>query len=845
MRLSNIVRLYRVRLRSRLVQELFAVLGIAIGVALLFSSQVASTSLDGAVRQLTAGIIGRMRFQITARDAHGFDARLLRGVERIPGVLTAVPVLQESANVVGPRGSQSVDLVGTEPRLAYLGGALVRRLGASQLTRTRVFMLPAPIARRVGASSLQPVQLQIGASTMSSLLVPELLEPGSGVLGESPIAIAPLRYVQRLTGMTGRLTSIYLRSRPARDREVLAQLRRLAAGRLNVAPATFTNVLFHKAAEPTNQSTSLFSAISALVGFLFAFNALLLTVPQRRNLIEDLRLDGYTRKMILQVLLFDALVLGVVACILGLALGDLLSVELFRSDPGYLSFAFPIGSERIVTWQSYAIALGGGLVAAIFGVLAPLRANVFAPLTLGDTGGGGASGGGASSDRWVTRAVPWGAMCLAITTAILLLAPRAAILGVASLTAALLLLLPVLLELVVSAFDRLQRVSAGAASYLATIELRSRSNRARSTAIAATGAIAVFGSVAIQGAHRDLQNGLDRLAHELNAKAEVWVSPAGAANTLTTIPFRGVTAATLARLPGVGAVDAYRGSFLDLRARRVWVLASARADQQPIAPSQVVQGDPRLAIARIRAGGWVALSQAIASELKLRLGQAFTLPSPRPTRLRLAAITTNFGWPPGALVLNAEDYARAWSSEDPSAYQVSPRPGTSMATLIAEIKRALGPRSGLAVESSSARERSFRATSRKGLARLTQISTLVLIAGILAMAAAMGAMIWQRRPLLADMKVDGFDRRVLWRALLIESGLLLGAGCSIGSLFGIYGQLLLSHALAGVTGFPVIFSVGALIALGSFALVTAVAVAIVAVPGYIAARVRAGISLQD
>lgn len=837
MRLSNVVRLYRVRLRSRIVQELFAVLGIAIGVALLFSSQVASTSLDGAVQQLTAGIVGQMRFQIAARGPHGFDAGLLGQVQRLPGVQTAVPVLQANANVLGPDGSRSVDLVGTEPRLAYLGGALVRKLGTSELARTRAIMLPAPIARDMGAFSLQPIQLQIGARTISSLLVPELLAPESGVLGESPIAITPLRYAQWLTGMSGRLTNIYVRSQPGRDRAVSAQLERLVAGRLDVEPADFTDSLFRKAAEPTNQSTGLFAAISALVGFLFAFNALLLTVPQRRNLIEDLRLDGYTRKMIVEVLLFDAAALGVAACVAGLALGELMSIELFHANPGYLSFAFPIGSERIVTLRSYAIAVGGGLVAAVFGVLAPLRGNLFAHLTPGDTAD--------APDRWIARAVPCGLACLLATTAILLLAPQAAILGVVSLTAALLFLLPMLLDVVVLAFDRLQRATAGAASYLATIELRSRSNRARSTAIAATGAIAVFGSVAIQGAHQDLQNGLDRLAHELNAATELWVSPAGAANALTTTPFHGVDGATLARLPGVRTVDTYRGSFLDLGARRVWVLASARADPLPIAPSQVVQGNAQLAIARIRRGGWVALSQALAAELRLRLGQSFTLPSPRPTRFRLTAITTNFGWPPGAVVLNADDYARAWSSEDPSAYQVVPRPGVPAASLVGEIEHALGSRSALRVVTSTGRERSFRVTSRQGLARLTQISTLVLIAGILAMAAAMGAMIWQRRPQLADMKVDGFDRRVLWRALLIESGLLLGAGCSIGALFGVYGQLLLSHALATVTGFPVIFSIGALVALSSFLLVTAVAVAIVAVPGYIAARVRPGISLQD
>ena len=45
-----------------------------------------------------------MRFQITARDAHGFDASLLSKVQRIPGVLTAVPVLQEGHRVADARG---------------------------------------------------------------------------------------------------------------------------------------------------------------------------------------------------------------------------------------------------------------------------------------------------------------------------------------------------------------------------------------------------------------------------------------------------------------------------------------------------------------------------------------------------------------------------------------------------------------------------------------------------------------------------------------------------------------------------------------------------------------------
>lgn len=840
MRLSNIVRLYRVRLRSRVVQELFAVLGIAVGVALLFSSQIASTSLDGAVQQLTEGIVGKMRFQLTARDPHGFDARLLGKVQRIPGVLAAVPVLEASADVIGPSGSQSVDLVGTEPRLAYLGGALARRLGTSQLGRARVFMLPAPIAQSIGASSLEPVKIEIGASKASSLVVPELLAENSGVLGESPIAIASLRYVQRLTGMNERLTSIYIRSEPGSDSKVRERLAQLAAGRLNVQPADFMLTLFRKAAQPTNQSTTLFSAISALVGFLFAFNALLLTAPQRRNLIEDLRLDGYTRRMIVEVLLFDALALGLVASVLGLALGELLSVELFHSDPGYLSFAFPIGSQRIVTWQSVAIALIGGMLAAFVGVLAPLRRDLFAHLSLVlPSSGRGARGGGA--------AVPLiaGAVCLVVTTVILLVTLHAAIIGIVTLVAALLLLLPGLLDVVIATCDLLQRHIKGAVAYLAVIELRSDSSRARSLAIAATGAIAVFGSVAIGGARSNLQRGLDDASRDVNAIADIWVSPAGSSNLLATTPFAQTALRSLVSLPGVRSVRVYRGGFLDYGDRRVWVIAPPREAEHPIPPSQLVEGNLALATARFRADGWAVVSQVIAAEHHLHIGQAFILPAPWPTAFRVAALSTNVGWPPGAIILNADDYARAWGSTDPSAYNIATASSVPPEDARREIQRGLGPASGLAVETMRQREQRGHMTSRQGLSRLTQIEVLVLIAAVLAMAAAMGAMIWQRRPRLADMKVDGFSRSVLWRALLLESAILLGTGCLMGAVFGVYAQFLLSHALANVTGFPVVSSFAILVPFASFTFVTAVAVLIVAVPGYMATRVRPAISLRD
>lgn len=839
MRLRNILLLYRVRLRSRAAQEIFAVLGIAVGVALLFSSQIASASLDGSLPQLIEGVVGDMRLQLTARSPQGFSEAELGRVQKLPGVVAAMPVLEQRATLSGPRGQVSITLVSTDARFADLGGPLLRHFTATPIERQQAIALALPLAQSVGLGPLQVAQLQIGARRVQTFIGAVLLESEIGTLIDSPAAMAPLPYAQRLGGMGGRITSVYVQPAPGHEGEVRRGLRRLAAGRLNVQASDFDAKLFNQAADPANQSALLFATLSAIVGFLFALNAILFTVPQRRNLVEDLRLDGYSRQMILEVLVFDALVLGVVASAVGLLFGDLLSLLIFRGSPGYLSFAFSVGSQRIVSWQSVAVAVGGGMLAALIGVLAPLRAGIFSRLSL--------RAGGPGGERRARLATELAAvLCLALTTAVLLAAPGDAILGIVSLVAALLLLLPSVSRATVAACQLLApRLRGRGAIHIATVELRSDANRVRSLAVAATGAIAVFASVAIQGAHANLQRGLDRSTHAITSLSGLWVTPYGPGNLLITTPFSDRSADTIARLPGVQSVRLYRGGLLDYGSRRTWVIAPARTVAHPIPPSQIVDGNLALATARLRAGGWAALSQAIAAEHDLHVGQSFVLPAPRPTVLRVAALITNVGWPPGAIIINASDYARAWGSTDVSAYGIAPDRGVPPARIAREVRRALGPGSALVAETARQRERQGYTDSRQVLASLSEIISLVLIAAVLAMAAAMGATIWQRRRRLADMKVDGFGRGVLWCALLIESAFLLGGGCLAGALLGLYGQLLLSHALAVVTNFPVVYGVGAPLAVTSFALVTVVALIILVVPGYLAACVRPSIVLQD
>jgi putative ABC transport system permease protein len=839
---SNALRLWRVRLRARLVGECFAIVGIAAGVALLFASQVSSQSLQSSVGQLSHGIVGRASLQLLARNPHGFPESMLARVREIPGVLAVAPVLEVSANAIGPSGSESVELVGADPSLARLGGSLVRHLELEPFGGVGGVVLTAPLASKIGVTKFgKEVTLELSGHTEKAPLYETLSEKKIGALAGSPVALAPLFFVQEMAGLEGRVSRILVAPAAGSEPQVRAALEVLAAGRLNVESTTYDEKLFSKAATAANQSTSLFAVISALVGFLFAFNAMLLTVPQRRRLIADLRRDGYTPRTVIGVLLLDAIALGVLACLLGLVLGDELSIHVLHSDPAFLSLAFAVGSQRVVTLSSVLIAAGGGMFAAIVAVLSPLRdvlsRDPLAAIAPREHRTGAFIGGPPA------RFAALGVACLAAASVILFFAPDAAIPGMVLLLGALLLVLPFALHMTIGLLRRVARLVTSPVGHVAAMELSAA--RARAVAIAATGAVAVFGSVAIAGAHHDLLTGLENATDRMNASTDVWVAPAGSYDLLDTTPFPATRQAQLERLPGVQAVRLYRSVLLDWGERRVLVIAPPTGATPLIPPGQLLEGNTRQATERMRAGGWLILSKALASEHHLHIGQALTLPTPDPTILRIAALSTNVGWVPGAIFMNSTDYTHAWASQDASAYNVSLTKGTSPAVAAREIRGALGSGSGLSVQTAQTHTAKQIALSRQALANLSQIATLIPIVAVLAMAAAMGALIWQRRPRLAKLKLEGIPRAQLWATILLESLVLLAVGCLTGAIFGLYGQQLADHALASTVNFPVVYSVAALSALESLALVAATALVVLAIPGYLAASVPAALALQD
>jgi putative ABC transport system permease protein len=841
-RLTMLLFLYRRRLRAHPMQELLAGAGIAVGVALVFGVLLANASLTSSVEKLVHGLSGSARLTLVARSSDGFPEQLTGTVRRLSGVQVATPVLRENMAISGPHGRQAIQLIGVSPSLASLGGIAQQELGNGALLLSGGLGLPAGVADKIGASRGDTVRIVGNGHVRSERVGAVITSEAVKALAGCPVVVALLPVAQRLAGRSGRITELLVEPRPGQEAFVAGELRRVAGGRLDVEPADNEIRLLTQATKPNRQSTLLFAAISVMVGFLLALNAMLLTVPERRRFIAELRMQGYDPRQILLLVSFQAAVLGLVASLAGVVAGDVLSRTVYHQVPAYLSVAFPVSTEHSLDVSLVLLAIGCGVFATVLASFSPvfdLRPGRPADAVFREADGGGELVR-ASTSR---RAGFAGVALIALVGGLVALAPSLTIFGGVALALATLCLMPAVLAGVVGVLPRLAERSRSGAVTVAVSELRATTTR--SVALTAIVGLAVYGSVAIGGARSDLLRGIDRAIVQYHATADIWV--AYSENVFNTDSFTlPTTPARLAKVEGIRSVRVYQGTLADVGGRRLWVRARPPSDPAMLESSQLLSGNFARAETLIRQGGWAAVSNGFADEHHLEVGSRLELPTPSGmTQLHVAAITTNSGWPGGTITLASADYSRFWQTSEASALEVDLRPGVTVAAGIRSLRAALGSGAGLSVRSAADRAGEAQASARQGLHTLSQISTLLLIAAALSVAAALSATVWQRRSRLASLKIQGYHPGQLWRGLLLESGLMIGVGSIVGALVGVYGHALAGHWLTLTTGFPAPFSIGVAQVFLILGFVTLITLAVIALPGMAAARVRPSVSLQE
>ena len=836
-------------LRRHLVQELLAGIGVAIAVALVFATIVAAGSVSGSSSQAVRTVIGPATLQLHARSSEGISATLLRAAQRLPGVLAAGSELETTATLRAPSGrTATVDLAGAGTSLVFLDG-LARTIPTATLSARGIGLssrTAGELAIDSPAAQHSSVELYARGKAASVPISAVLGREAFGALSHTSVAVMQLAELQRLMGLRGRVSRILVQPRPGAGAKVRSELAGLAHGRIDVTAADQDISLLSQALRPSDQASALFATVSALLGVLLATAALLLSAPERRRAIADLRLMGMRRSAIVEMFAVQALMLGSAASLLGILCGYVLSVTLLAQSPSYLAEAFTLGTQTALSGASLLAALSTGIVSCGIAAMLPLfdlrdrnpLRNVYQEQGIP----------GNALHASARHALNGGALVVLIAATVLLATgPSHALLACVLLALGTVCTVPLALSAVMALCAKLAQWRQNLTAMPVALSSL-QATTLRSFALAATGALALFGSIALGGAGGDLAHGIAGFAHSYAADATLWVGNRG--DDQAVVDFAaGDLGRRISRLPGVSRAATYRGGFVVIDGRRVWMIARPPGGARRVLSSQIVSGSAALAEQRLAHGGWVVVSRQIAQEQHVGLGGRLTLPTPSgEVSLRIAALTSNLAWSPGALFLGSAQYAHLWGgggANNATALAVSLKPGAPAPEIARRIRQVLGRSSGLIVRTRSSLQTSIEALAREGLGQLREISNLLLAAAILAMAAALTSAVWQRRRALAGLRLCGVSPARLRRILLVEAGLLLSAGCVTGALAGVYGQAIIDRYLGLVTGFPIATISADARPLQIFALVVTIVFAAALTPIVLVSRVSPSYALAE
>src|SRR5215216_3510216 len=368
------------------IQFAIMTLGIALGVAVMVSIDLANASAARAFDLSASAITGRATHAIVAGD-QGVDESLyvqLRTDPQWRNTLESAPLV--IAHTTSPQlGDVPFTLLGIDPFAeapfrGYLNTGPETGLESmtSLLTVPGSILLSTSIAQRYGlrpcSATLDDschLTLAINGERRDAYLV-GLLEPSDDFSRRAldTLILTDISTAQNFSGAQGKLTQIDLILPDTFDPSVLSKA--LPVGTLLVASEIRNSQVGEMTAAFQINLTAL-SLLALLVGIFLIYNAMTFSVVQRRSLFGTLRSIGYTREQVFIMVLAEAALVGALGAMLGLGLGVLLgqgAVRMVTQTINDLYFVVNVRGIQIPTSSLLKGALAG-LFASVLAAAPP------------------------------------------------------------------------------------------------------------------------------------------------------------------------------------------------------------------------------------------------------------------------------------------------------------------------------------------------------------------------------------------------------------------------------------------------------------------------------------------
>jgi putative ABC transport system permease protein len=799
--------------RSHRLRVVLTTLGIALGVAVFFAIRTANATLLDSLNLTVERLAGKSTLEVTAGET-GFPEGILETVQATPGVQIAEPVIEVIAHTAfedeGNLLILGVDTTGDQQLREYQFDRSQTQVADPliYLAQPNSILLSRSFAERHGLRIGSALPL-FTANGRKEFIVQGLFQPvGVGQVFGGNIAVMDVYAAQVVFDRGRNFDRIDLMNAPGSSVEAVQQRmrQRLPPG-LEVVRPEMRGQELENAVTAIRLGMSINSFIALLVGVYIIFNAFTIAVNQRWKEIGILRALGVERRNISEMFLGEALLMGGIGSVLGIAGGYYLAAAANRvmgsiAASVYGVVATPEASHFHGDLALVSLALG--VATSLAGAWFPSRAASYLDpaLALHNV-----------EARGQQSVLGWGRVTLGgalILLSSLLIAWSPARVGMtlqfgyaALMLVGLTVLLPKLVQWVARAIRPLMDWAGGSEGALA-IDAMIQSPKRSSATVGAlmVGLMFVFSTAAyIQSYKKVIDGWMSRMVN-----ADLFVATSTMLRS-TTYHFSEDLGQHIASLPEVKGVENIRFTFIPFQSDTSALIAIEMDGFLARAGDAIEGGNQKIARELLPQGQAVLISRNFSTRWKLAAGDRVHLDTPTGAlTLPVAGIVEDYRSEKGTIFMDRAVYKQYWKDDAVDFVDVNLKPGEDAATVKRKIE-AITSGSAHALVYTNAEFRGWVSSlvDQFFMLNYMQLVVAVLVA-VVGIVNTLIISVTERRREFGIVRAVGGLRSQIRKMVLLEAVAISIVGVMVGALAALFDIQFTAHTVSMVlAGYTVPF----------------------------------------
>jgi putative ABC transport system permease protein len=831
-------------LRNSLGRALVTVVAVALGVAIGLAIDLANATAVASFASSVNVISSHVDLQVLG-IGRGFDERAIVAVRRVSGVRYAGPATEDAmeldAKAGDPFSGETLRVLGVDtleplPGLQPTPGSPRDAVDPALLVDGRGAIVSTDLAERHHWHRGSPIHALAGDRAVTLVLAGLVPRGTPGI--DTSVVFVDIATAQELFAKVGLLDRIDLVVDPAHIDAVRDAVSHVVPpGARVVRPTTRTGEIARMLSSFRLNLEAL-AYVALLVGMFLIYNAVAISVAQRRPEIGTARAIGATRAAVFGAFVVEGAGLGVIGSLAGLVLGGVLAnasvAAVSRTvDTIYIgTHADHVTFDPLLFVKAFVLGVAASIVAAAL----PAIDAASTPPAIAMR----ARGYERPRRRLGGRAALAGIVAFAAALALTRLPALdgVPVFGYASGLCIILggsLFAPLLIELL----SRAGRAAGGRRPALTLAAANLGGAPLRNAVAVASLAIAIGMMVSVSVLVASFRTTVVAWADE-TLRADLFVRPLGLADASADGRFSSDVPARLRAVPGVAAIDTFRGIMVPYEGRLTNLAAVDLGLIQSHNHLRLLDGAPPTTLARMLPNSEsVLISEPFANRFGAHAGTVLHLPTNEGTRaFTVAAIYNDYSSDAGVVLIDERTYRRLYHDDAVNSIAVYAQPGVDLERLRSALVRRALPRA-IDVESNRSLRQLVVQIFDRTFAITYALDVVAVTIAVLGVISTLFALVLERKREYGLLRYLGATRRRVRDIVVVEAAFIGVLGGGLGLAVGMALALLLVFVInRQAFGWLIELHVPWAFLGETFALVIVAALLAGLVPARVAARIQ-------